>query len=115
MDIWEKLERYGVDLEGALTRVLGDRELYLECIQDFLQENSYNRLKECMAVGDYEEAIAPAHALKGVTANLGITPLNEKIVVVLEALRGGEESTCRSSMRSFAKKWRPFKNYCFNM
>lgn len=109
MDIWEKLERYGVDLEGALTRVLGDRELYLECIQDFLQENSYNRLKECMAVGDYEEAIALAHALKGVTANLGITPLNEKIVVVLEALRGGKREHLQEQYEAFCKEMETFQ------
>lgn len=109
MDIWEKLERYGVDLEGALTRVLGDRELYLECIQDFLQENSYNRLKECMAVGDYEEAIASAHALKGVTANLGITPLNEKIVVVLEALRGGGREHLQEQYEVFCKEMETFQ------
>ena len=109
MDIWEKLERYGVDLDGALTRVLGDRELYLECIQDFLQENSYNRLKECMAVGDYEEAIAPAHTLKGVTANLGITPLNEKIVVVLETLRGGKREYLQEQYEAFCKEMETFQ------
>ena len=109
MDIWEKLERYGVDLEGALTRVLGDRELYLECIQDFLQENSYNHLKECMKEGDYEGAIAPAHALKGVTANLGIVPLNEKVVMVLETLRGGKREQLQKLYEDFCKEMEVFQ------
>ncbi len=109
MDIWEKLDQYGVDLEGALTRVLGDKELYLECIHDFLQENTYNRLKECMEAGEYEEAIAPAHALKGVTANLGIVPLNEKIVVVLDALRNGKREHLQEQYEDFCKEMEAFQ------
>lgn len=109
MDIWEKMEHYGVDLEGALTRVLGDKDLYLECIQDFLKENSFQRLKECIEVGDFQEAIAPAHALKGVTANLGIVPLNEKIVVLLDALRNGKTDHLQKQFEDFCKEMEAFK------
>lgn len=109
MDIWEKLEQYGVDVEGALTRVLGDKELYLECIQDFLEENSFNRLKEYMKAEHYQEAIAPAHALKGVTANLGLVPLNEKVVVLLETLRSGKTDHAQEQYEAFCKEMESFR------
>ena len=39
---------------------------------------------------DYGEAFTAAHTLKGVTANMGLTPLFDRVCAIVEPLRLGE-------------------------
>ncbi len=65
-----------LDLELALTRVGGDRELLQELISLFLEESPkmLSELQEATAAGDAEMVENTAHGLKGSAANFAAGP-----------------------------------------
>ncbi|MEG1857552.1 MAG: Hpt domain-containing protein [Pseudoflavonifractor sp.] len=85
----EELTRYGADVTGAMGRFLGDIDLYKTCFATFVEDEAFSKLGEALQIPDYEKAFECAHTLKGVTGNMGLTPLYEVICSIVEALRGG--------------------------
>lgn len=53
----------------------------------FLKDPSYETLQSAMASGDRESAFRAAHTLKGISLNLGLTPLQKTSSALAEALR----------------------------
>jgi hypothetical protein len=50
-------------------------------------DNKVYELKDALAIKDYNKAFAISHTLKGVYANLAITPLFDKFYTLTEELR----------------------------
>ena len=48
-------------------------------------------LKESIDAGDLDAAFEAAHALKGVTGNLGLTPIRKPVLEITELLRARTE------------------------
>ena len=78
-----------IDREDGLKRLGGNTPLYKRLIQSFIASNNLVELEELMRAGDAEGAAKSAHALKGVTANLSLTRLNELTVALEKELKGG--------------------------
>ena len=85
----ECLRDWGCDVDGALERMLGDEELYLECLSMLLEDEGFDALGAALEQGDAAAAFDCAHALKGVLANLGLTPLLDQVEKIVEPLRAG--------------------------
>jgi chemotaxis protein histidine kinase CheA len=79
----------GCDMEGAMNRFLQDDHFYQECYGQVMREPAFDLLKEAIQSGDSEQAFHYAHTLKGVIANMGLTPLYEIIVKIVDILRQG--------------------------
>ena len=75
----EKLENYGADVNGAMSRFLKDEELYAVCLSAFESDEGFAELGEALKNQDYQQAFDAAHTIKGVAGNLGLTPLFEAI------------------------------------
>ena len=86
----ETLRAWGANVDEALERCLGNEAFYLRLTEKALQDPSFDRLKEAVASGDLEKGFEAAHALKGVYANLALTPLYTPTAELTELLRGGE-------------------------
>lgn len=86
----EELRAWGCDVEGALERFLEDEELYYSCLKMVSEDASLARLEEQLRAGEVEEAFDSAHTLKGIIANVGLTPMFEIIVRIVEPLRTGQ-------------------------
>lgn len=86
----ESLKAYGADTDDALARCMNNEDFYLMLVNKSLDDGNYEKLKEKLAEKNYEEAFSVAHALKGVVANLSLTPLVEPISEITEGLRAGE-------------------------
>lgn len=86
----DELRAMGCDMDGALNRFLQDEEFYEECYAQVLQDASFEHLKEALDQGNTEEAFHCAHTLKGVIANMGLTPLLDVVVELVEPLRAGK-------------------------
>lgn len=69
------LREAGVDTEGALRRFSGNSEMYERFLKKFLSDPTFKQITETVMAKDPEGALAAAHTLKGVTANLGINKL----------------------------------------
>lgn len=85
----EELKDWGCDIDGALERFVGDKELYLSCLYTVLDDKAFAGLGEALRGNRIKEAFDCAHILKGVLANLGLTPMYDVTVRLVEPLRAG--------------------------
>lgn len=86
----EELKNWGCDIDGALERFVGDEELYRTCLYTVLDDKAFRRLGEALSAGQIKEAFDCAHTLKGVLANMGLTPMYDITVRIVEPLRAGD-------------------------
>ncbi|NLI20152.1 MAG: Hpt domain-containing protein [Clostridiales bacterium] len=81
------LTEAGVRVAAAVERFGGNEALYVKYVRRFPTEPSFQGLQKAMASGDREAARIACHTLKGVSGNLGFTPLYDACVRLLETLR----------------------------
>lgn len=87
----DKLTEYGADVGAGLEICMNNEEFYLKMVNLMLKDNQADRLAEAVESGDLNAAFEAAHALKGVTANLGITPIKKPVSEITEFLRSKTE------------------------
>jgi two-component system sensor histidine kinase/response regulator len=82
----------GLDVDGGLRRVAGNRELYAGLLRKFLsnQREAPGRVRAALAAGARETATREAHTLKGVAGNLGAGPTQAAAGALEAALRDGQ-------------------------
>lgn len=97
MTIKECYEELGADLDGALRRLMNEK-LVEKFVVKFLADGSFQKLDESLQDKNYEEAFRAAHTLKGVTANLGLTKLQDVSSQITEMLRNGKAPEDESYM-----------------
>ena len=103
----EKLRQFGANVDEGLQRCLNNEAFYLKLVSRFLEDKSFDKLKEEISNGNLEEAFKASHALKGVIGNLSLTPLYEIIYELTELLRN--QTQCDYS--EYIKKYEAlFKN-----
>ncbi len=90
----EKLRQFGADTGDGLERCMNNEAFYLRLVNMALEDGNYRKLTDALASGDYKAAFHAAHTLKGVLANLSLTPLYGPVSEITELLRGGGEADC---------------------
>ena len=83
----EKLRDWGADVDEALERCLNNEAFYLRLVDKALQDPNFDRLKDAVASGDLDKGFEAAHALKGVMANLALTPILVPVQEITELFR----------------------------
>ena len=96
----------GIDYEAGLRRFVGNVALYEKYLYRFPQEQEYFHMCQAMQEEDYTEAFKQAHALKGVTATLGLTGLYHVVSELVEALRAGDRELARDRLEPVRKSWK---------
>lgn len=86
----EIFETYGANYQSTMDRFVGNETLYLKFLDMLFQDENLQILKESIETGNLEEAFGAAHTLKGVTANMGLTPLYDAVCEMIEPLRKKE-------------------------
>jgi HPt (histidine-containing phosphotransfer) domain-containing protein len=71
-----------VDQEDGKKRVMNNAKLYAKLLGKFKSDTSLDPIFAALDAGNYEEAQGLTHTIKGITANLSIKDLNEKIVTL---------------------------------
>ena len=71
-----------VDQEDGKKRVMNNAKLYAKLLGKFKDETNIEPVFTAIDAGNYEEAQGLAHTIKGITANLSIKDLNEKIIAL---------------------------------
>ncbi len=82
------LENWNCDIAGAMRRFLNDESLYTMCLSQMMSDENFETLGAALAAGQSDTAFESAHALKGAIANMGVTPLYDQVVLIVEPLRG---------------------------
>lgn len=86
-EFFKKIVDYGADEAGITDRFSGNTELYQLCFCDFIEEPNFTLLNEAVKKKDYNAAFSAAHALKGLSGNLGLTAFYNTVSVLVESLR----------------------------
>lgn len=86
----EKLREWGCDINGALERFLNDQDLFNECLLMFVEDDNIEELSRHINDENQQVPFVIVHTLKGVSGNLGLTPLYESLVVLCESLRNNK-------------------------
>ena len=83
----DDLRAYGANVDEGLGRCMGNEEFYLRLVGMAKDEPGFDALEQAIAANDLDAAFEAAHSLKGVLANLALTPLLEPIEEITELLR----------------------------
>ncbi|MBQ6077954.1 MAG: Hpt domain-containing protein [Clostridia bacterium] len=83
----ESLRAYGANTEEGLARCLNNEAFYLRLVRMGAQDRNFMLLEEALDGGNTKAAFEAAHALKGVMANLSLTPILEPVAQITELLR----------------------------
>lgn len=92
----ELLQNAGIDIEEALVRFSGNREIYEELLKEFLADANLNQLQIALLEKDYQELFHRSHALKGISANLSLNALYKQLSQFVDLLRRQEFDSIES-------------------
>lgn len=93
-----KLFQAGVNVNEALERLGGDKELYDDLLVHFKESPRYANLIRALGKNDGAEAFQIAHALKGTAGNLGFTRLFAAMTPLVEALRAEDVELAKTTL-----------------
>ena len=88
----EQLKEFGANTAEGLERCMNNEAFYLRLVGMAAADANFERLPEAIASGDLGGALEAAHALKGVLANLSLTPILTPAVEITEMLRGRQQA-----------------------
>lgn len=88
----EKLKEYGANTAEGLERCMNNEAFYLRLVGMAMGDANFERLPQAIAAGDLDAAFEAAHALKGVLANLALTPMLKPSMEITEMLRGRQQA-----------------------
>lgn len=83
----DALRAWGANVDEGLARCLNDEAFYLKVVAMGLADANFDRLDAAVQAGDARGAFEAAHALKGSTGNLALTPLYAPVCALIETLR----------------------------
>ena len=86
----------GCDIDSAMTRFLNNEEFYAKLYKKFVADPAFEGLGEALDTQDADLAFRHAHTLKGLTANMGLTPLYNLVEKIVEPLR---EGNCKPELK----------------
>ncbi len=85
----ESLRAYGANVDEGLARVMNKEDFYLRMVNMVLGDASkFDQLKAAVEAGDAKAAFEVAHALKGATGNVSLTPIYRPICEFSDTLKG---------------------------
>lgn len=83
----EIFEEYGADYKDAMSRFMGNENMYIKLLDMFFLDENYQKLGTALDNKDMKGAFEAAHTLKGVVGNMGLTPLFQAVCNIVEPLR----------------------------
>ena len=88
----DSLRAFGADVDAGLVRCLNKEEFYLMLVNKAREDRKLSELAEQLREKRLDAAFETAHALKGMYANLSLTPLTEPVSKMTELLRSGTDT-----------------------
>ena len=87
----DSLRAWGANTADGMNRCMNNEAFYLKMIDKAMQDDSHENLKAAVESGDLARGFEIAHALKGVTGNLALTPIDTPVREITELLRSRTE------------------------
>ena len=83
----DSLRVFGANPDEGISRCMGNEGFYLRMVKLAYADANFDSLAEAVERDDLDAAFEAAHALKGVLANLALTPICEPVSALTEQLR----------------------------
>lgn len=83
----QSLREYGANVEEGVQRCVNQEAFYLRLVSTVPGNKGFQALYDALEQKDLEAAFQAAHGLKGVAANLALTPLLKPVSEITELLR----------------------------
>ena len=107
----DELKNQGCNVDEGLKRCMNNEAFYLKMVDMFFSDGSkIDALGSALQADDLDEAFEQAHALKGVCANLALTPLEIKISEITELLRARTQTDYSDMYREITVLYDKMKN-----
>lgn len=104
----DDLIAYGANVSEGLGRCMNNEGFYLRLVETVKNEEGFGKLDEAVRAGRLKEGFEYAHALKGVLANLAITPLLEPVSEITELLRSETQTDYTELLDKISSEWERF-------
>ena len=102
----DALRAWGANVEEGITRCVNNEAFYLRMVQKALGDRSgLDALEAALQAGDQKAGFEAAHSLKGVFANLALTPLFQPASDLTEILRGTREGDAAALFSQVKEKF----------
>lgn len=88
----DELKNYGADTAEGLRRCMNNEGFYLRLVKMIPGDANFPKLYGALEQGDLAAAFEAAHALKGSTGNLSLTPIFAPMSEITELLRTREQT-----------------------
>ncbi len=99
----DNLKEYGANVDEGMARCMGNEALYLRLVTTIPAEANFDKLASSIEARDLDAAFDAAHALKGVTGNLALTPLYQAIFDITELLRARTDTDYSELIKSITE------------
>ena len=89
----DSLRAYGANVEEGLGRCMNMEPFYLKVVGMLKDDvdGSFAKLKAAVAEHDAEKTFEAAHALKGSTGNVALTPIFKPVCTLSDMLKGNTD------------------------
>ncbi|HBR05164.1 MAG TPA: hypothetical protein DD722_05315 [Lachnospiraceae bacterium] len=101
----EKLRAYGADVDEGLARCMNMEDFYIGLVRKALADNKLPLLEKQIGKGDFDAAFETAHSLKGMYANLSLSPLTKPVTEITDLLRSKSEADYSLLMEEVKKQF----------
>ena len=109
MSIIDKLNDYGCNTKEGLERCLNKEDFYIKLLKMAISDNKVYELKDCIINKDYDNSFKISHTLKGVYANLALTPLYNLLFDLTEDLRAKKNKDYSNQINEIIKVFEKIK------
>jgi len=104
-DFMNKLELSGIETKQTIERFSGNADLYEQFLLRFPADDTFGKIGPAFDKGDMDEALAAAHTLKGVSANLGMTRLYKACSDTVSLIRAKDPEKAKQSYAEIKKAY----------
>ena len=102
----DTLRAFGADVDSGLARCMNNEAFYIRMVKLALSDPSgIEKLGAALAAKDVRSAFEAAHSLKGVYANLSLTPVFEPVSALTEIARAGSLDGTDELFGKFKEKY----------
>lgn len=108
----EALKSFGANTDEGLARCVNMEALYLKLVNQAAASDGYEKLEAAIGSHDLDTAFDEAHGLKGVLANLALTPILEPVSEMTELLRAKTDTDYSGYLKTIKEKRDELKAIC---
>lgn len=83
----ELKEKFGIDEQEAIQRLLDDKDFYLSLLTQFPKSNSFADMKRDFLNEDYPSLFLSSHEMKGTAGNLSFFKLYASVSILCDMVR----------------------------